>query len=76
MKRILLLIFVFILVFSLIACGSDNAAVKEAKREVRILVARIQEELNPILAAGYTLKTGKKYIKFPEKELYNIWKEN
>lgn len=49
------------------------AAVKEAKREVRILVARIQEELNPILAAGYTLKTGKKYIRFPEKGKGVVW---
>lgn len=42
-------------------------AVAEAKRDTRILVARIQEELSPVLAAGYILKSGKKYLKFPDK---------
>ena len=42
-------------------------AVAEAKRDTRILVARIQDELNPVLAAGYVLKSGKKYLKFPDK---------
>lgn len=51
------------------------AAVSETKREVRIIVARIQEELNPILAAGYTLKTGKKYLKFPEKNKGVVWSD-
>ena len=50
-------------------------AVAEAKRDVRILVARIQDELNPVLAAGYTLKTGKKYIKFPEKGKGTLWSD-
>lgn len=51
------------------------AASKEAKRESRIIVARIQEELNPIFAAGYTLKTGKKYLKFPEKGKGVVWSD-
>ena len=42
-------------------------AVAEAKRDTRILVARIQDELSPILAAGYILKAGKKYLKYPDK---------
>ncbi len=42
-------------------------AVAEAKRDTRILVARIQDELSPVLAAGYILKSGKKYLKFPDK---------
>lgn len=42
-------------------------AVAEAKRDTRILVARIQDELSPILAAGYILKSGKKYLKYPDK---------
>lgn len=50
-----------------------HAAVSEAKRDTRIIVARIQEELNPVLAAGYTLKTGKKYLKFPEKGQGVVW---
>ena len=50
-------------------------AVAEAKRDTRIIVARIQEGLNPILAAGYTLKTGKKYIKFPEKGKGVVWND-
>ncbi len=50
-------------------------AVAEAKRDTRILVARIQEELNPVLAAGYTLKTGKKYLKFPEKGKGTVWND-
>ncbi len=50
-------------------------AVSEAKRDTRILVARIQEELNPVLAAGYTLKTGKKFLKFPEKGKGTLWND-
>lgn len=42
-------------------------AVAEAKRDTRILVARIQDELSPILAAGYIIKAGKKYLKYPDK---------
>ncbi|MBQ7961314.1 MAG: AMP-binding protein, partial [Clostridia bacterium] len=42
-------------------------AVAEAKRDTRILVARIQDELSPVLAAGYIIKAGKKYLKYPDK---------
>lgn len=51
------------------------AAVSDAKRDTRIIVARIQEELNPVLAAGYTLKTGKKYLKFPGKNQGVVWND-
>ncbi len=50
-------------------------AVKEAKRDVRIIVARISEELNPILAAGYALTQGKEYRKYPYKGKGVVWSD-
>ena len=42
-------------------------AVDQAREPVTILVARMQDELYPHLAAAYTLKTGKAWLKYPEK---------
>ncbi len=52
-----------------------HAAVAETKRDISILVARIQDELNPILAAGYILKAGKDYLKFPKKGEGVLWSD-
>ncbi len=51
------------------------AAVGDSKRDVRILVARISEELNPILATGYALTQGKEYRKFPYKGKGVVWSD-
>ncbi len=50
-------------------------AVAEAKREVRILVARISEELPPVLAAGYALTQGKPYRKYPDSNKGVVWSD-
>ena len=50
-------------------------AVAEAKREVRILVARISEELPAVLAAGYALTQGKPYRKFPDSNKGVVWSD-
>ena len=52
-----------------------NAAVTDAKRDIGIIVARIQEELNPVLALGYTIKSGKSYMKYPGKGRGILWND-
>ena len=52
-----------------------HAAVADTKRDIGIIVARIQEELNPVLAMGYTLKSGKAYLKYPEKGQGILWND-
>lgn len=48
-------------------------SVAEAKREVRIIVARISEELPTVLSAGYALTQGKQYRKFPDHNKGVVW---
>ena len=44
-------------------------AIKSADHNVLILTARMQDELkNPIIKAGYILKSGKQFLKYPEKD--------
>ena len=50
-------------------------AVNEAKREVRILVARISEELPAPLAVGYALTKGKEYRKYPDSNKGVVWSD-
>ena len=50
-------------------------AVEDTKRDIKIITARIQEELSPVLAAGYSLKTGKKFLKYPEKGKGVVWSD-
>lgn len=50
-------------------------ASKEAKSHVRLLIARVSEELNPVLAVGYSLTQGKAYKKFPEKGCGVVWSD-
>lgn len=50
-------------------------AVEEADHPVEILVTRMQEELNPILAAAFLLKKGKDFLKYPKKGCGTLWKE-
>lgn len=41
---------------------------------VTILVARIQDELNPFLKTAYLLKKGKSYLRFPNTDHSMLWK--
>ena len=50
-------------------------AVLEVKQPVTILVARIQEELNPFLRMAYIVKKGKEYLKFPNTDHAILWKD-
>jgi long-chain acyl-CoA synthetase len=49
-------------------------ALKEVDHPVTILVARMQDELNPILSTLYTIKKGKDYLKFPNSDHAFLWK--
>lgn len=50
-------------------------AVEEADHPVEILITRMQEELNPVLAAAFLLKKGKGYLKYPQKGCGTLWKQ-
>ncbi|MCD7828055.1 MAG: acyl--CoA ligase [Clostridiales bacterium] len=50
-------------------------AAADAKKNVRLIIARISEELNPVLAVGYSLTGGKDYLKFPEKDRAVVWND-
>lgn len=50
-------------------------AAKEAKRDVKLIIARIQEELKPVLALGYKLTQGKANLKYPEKGNGVVWSD-
>ncbi|MBD5456094.1 MAG: acyl--CoA ligase [Lachnospiraceae bacterium] len=50
-------------------------AILEVKQPVTILVARIQEELNPFLKTAYIVKKGKEYLKFPNTDHAVLWKD-
>ena len=47
----------------------------ELHQETKILVTRIQEELLPPLAIGYTLTAGRKNPKLPRKGDYLLWSD-
>lgn len=52
-----------------------EAALSKAGHPVTLLVARIQDELNPFLWAAYTLKKGKDYLRFPNTEHAVLWEK-
>ena len=49
------------------------AAAEAADHEVRILVTRMQDELNPLMAAAYTARKGKGFLKYPLKGKGMLW---
>lgn len=51
-----------------------EAALEEVPQPVTILVARIQDELNPVLRAAYVVKKGKDYLRFPNTDHAILWK--
>lgn len=50
-------------------------AAAEAKREVMLIIARVSEELSPVMAAGYALTQGRAFRKFPEKGHGVVWSD-
>ena len=52
-----------------------EAALKEVDFPVTVLVARIQDELNPFLRAAYVWKKGKDYLGFPDSDHALLWKK-
>lgn len=50
-----------------------EAALANVDHPVTVLVTRMQDELNPVLAAAYTLKTGKPYLKYPNTDHAILW---
>lgn len=48
-------------------------ALQAVWQPVTILVARMQEELNPALALAYTVKKGKDYLRFPNTDHALLW---
>ncbi len=51
------------------------AALQDADHPVTLLVARIQDELNPLLWTAYTAAKGKAYLKFPNTPNAYLWKK-
>lgn len=51
------------------------AAVKKSKYKAEILVARIQDELNPFLKTLYNVKKGKDYMNFPDERGGILWSD-
>ena len=43
------------------------AAIGDVKQPVKVIVVRIQDELNPFLKAAYVFKKGKEYLRFPNR---------
>lgn len=50
-------------------------ALSDVKNNVQIIVARIQNELSPVLGAVYTIKKGKDYLSFPDERGGILWKD-
>ncbi len=50
-------------------------ALQDVDHVVKIIVARIQDELPPLLHIAYTIKKGKDFLKFPDKRGGILWKD-
>ena len=54
-------------------CGKIKDAAADVPQDVRILVARMQDELPIHLAALYLLKEGRKHLKYPDDRNSVLW---
>lgn len=54
-------------------CEKVENALKNVPQPVTVLVTRVQDEFNPALRALYTLKTGKKFLKYPDTDHAMLW---
>lgn len=52
-----------------------RAAAAEAKRDVRLIIARVSEELSAVMAVGYSMTSGKHFRKFPEANKGVVWSD-
>ncbi len=50
-------------------------ALKDVKQSVKVIVARIQDELPSALQLAYIIKKGKDYLKFPDNRGGTLWKD-
>lgn len=55
-------------------CEKVENALADADHPVTVLVARMQDELNPVMAAAFTLKKGREYLKFPNTDHALLWR--
>lgn len=55
-------------------CEKVENALAKVEHPVTILVARMQDELSPLMAAAFTLKEGRKYLRFPNTDHAILWK--
>ncbi|MCF0134633.1 MAG: acyl--CoA ligase [Blautia sp.] len=51
-----------------------DCAVQEAENPVTIIVARMQDELTPLLAAAFTFRKGRPFLKYPDSDRGITWK--
>ncbi len=49
-------------------------AVRDSENNVKIIIARIEEELTPPLALGYSLTSGRAYLKYPDEGDF-VWSD-
>lgn len=54
-------------------CEKVEDALKNVPQPVTVLVTRVQDEFNPVLRAMYTVKTGKKFLKYPDTDHAMLW---
>lgn len=55
-------------------CEKVEEALLEVDHPVTVIVARMQEELNPVMAAGYVVKKGRAFLRFPNTDHAITWK--
>ena len=55
-------------------CQKVEAALQKVDHPVTLLVARMQDELSPLMAAGFTLKTGRKFLRIPKNDHTLLWR--
>lgn len=54
-------------------CEKVEKALEQCASDVTLIVARIQDEFNPVLKAAYTLKSGKDFLKYPTRANSILW---
>lgn len=55
-------------------CEKVETALLDVDHPVTILVTRMQDELSPVMAAAFTLKVGRKFLRFPNSDHAMLWK--
>lgn len=54
-------------------CEKVEEALEEVPQSVTVLVARMQEELNPFLGIAYVVKSGREFLKYPNTDHAILW---